>query len=390
MKKKVFALTTVFLSLFLSLLVLEVSVKLLRLVFQWDSKTPRMYDLSFPSDRLLPKRESLYSLQTTMDKYVTKGGVRNERILGDVDQTHAFGEKYIILDDSGLYYPRPDQSSRAYVTELEGGRIVYDVTYTIDEYGRRVTPHVEKENRDFFVALMGDSYVFGEGVENDETLPSYMAQQTQKTMFYNMGFHGYGPNSLLARALKKPEFFQGIIQSRGIGAYLFDPSDIARTIGTMSLISDWGRDLSEFTFEEQGPVFQGSFGQNYKNQIRFYKWFSELDTVQVLGLDWPMFYLPSHFEKVGDTIEALKNEFMRVTNARDFIVIIIREFDSSNRVYHKMMDHLDQRGINYLDYTQSDISQISQLPLYIDYEGHPRPHFYKIFSKILVNDLELE
>jgi len=325
-----------------------------------------------------------------MEAYISLERLENRNQKIDIDKSNAYAADYFIFDRTGLHSPRPDHQSRAIVKTAKDGKIVYDVTYTIDKHGRRVTPHANEQERDFFVALLGDSYVFGEGVEDSETLPSYMAKQTEKSQFYNMGFHGYGPNSLLARSLWSREFFQGIMQADGIGIYLFDSGDIPRTIGPMSLISRWGGDLSEFEFDGNIPIYLGSFKQNYQEQINFYKWFSDLDTVEVLGVDWPIFYLPSHFEKVGNTIEALKNEFINATDAQDFIVVVLREKQKSNWVHHKIMDQLDKRKIKYLDYTSFDVSKISRLPLYIDYEGHPRPLFYEILSKILVNDLGIK
>lgn len=387
-KKTIFALTTVCLSFVLSLIALELSVQLLGRIYAWESKTPQVYELSLFEKPLLPKRDSPYSLPTSIKDYTLTAKVKKHRVQGETKNREAYAEDYFIFEASGLHHPRPEHRSRAFVTAAESGEVVYDVHYTIDKYGRRVTPSPEGQQSDSFLALLGDSYVFGEGVEDNETLPAYIAKHAHKTKVYNMGFHGYAPNALLARSLVTPEFFQGISQEKGIGVYLFDSGDMARTIGSMGLISRWGGDLPEFEFGKQGPVYLGSFEQVYKTQIEFYQWVSKLETIQVLGIDWPTVYLPSHFEKVGTTIEALKDEFIKATNAQDFIVVLLREFENSNRLHHKIMDQLDKRKIKYLDYTQVDVSQISHLPLYIDYEGHPRPLFYKLLGRILVNDLE--
>ena len=69
------------------------------------------------------------------------------------------------------------------------GRMIYDVIYTIGDDGFRVTP-VDPGSGDQIV-FYGDSFTFGEGLKNNETLPYYFAQLTGRPV-KNYGFHAYG------------------------------------------------------------------------------------------------------------------------------------------------------------------------------------------------------
>ena len=83
-------------------------------------------------------------------------------------------------------------------------RVLYEVVYTTNGNGLRVAPHdlAEKgeeqrknsENAIFF----GDSFTYGEGLNDHETLPYlFEALSGGRYRVYNFGFHGYGPHQML-------------------------------------------------------------------------------------------------------------------------------------------------------------------------------------------------
>ena len=76
-----------------------------------------------------------------------------------------------------------------------GDRVIYDTDYTIGEDGFRVTPPAAStgDRINFF----GDSFTFGEGLGDRETLPYYLAELTGRPV-KNYGFQGYGVQQPLA------------------------------------------------------------------------------------------------------------------------------------------------------------------------------------------------
>jgi hypothetical protein len=79
------------------------------------------------------------------------------------------------------------------------GRLIYDVDYTIDDHLLRRTLSGSGGPS---VAFFGDSFVFGEGLADSETLPQAYADLTgRKARVFNFGFPGYGPQQML-RALE--------------------------------------------------------------------------------------------------------------------------------------------------------------------------------------------
>ncbi len=74
---------------------------------------------------------------------------------------------------------------------------VYDVIYSIDENGLRVTPDFEISADNPPVLFFGCSNTFGDGLDDHQTLP-YLVGSSLKSKVYNFAFVGYGPHQMLS------------------------------------------------------------------------------------------------------------------------------------------------------------------------------------------------
>ena len=91
----------------------------------------------------------------------------------------------------------PNKSKTVTSREYLGKRLIYDVTYTINDLGLRNSSSSELLHKDQCILFFGDSFTFGEGVNDFETLP-YIVQKLSKYPVYNFGFHGYGAHQMLS------------------------------------------------------------------------------------------------------------------------------------------------------------------------------------------------
>jgi hypothetical protein len=73
-----------------------------------------------------------------------------------------------------------------------------DIVYTIDEHGLRLTPSEDSSAATETIVFMGCSFTYGEGVEDDETLPAQVAARVPQAKVLNFGYSGYGPHQMLA------------------------------------------------------------------------------------------------------------------------------------------------------------------------------------------------
>jgi hypothetical protein len=92
------------------------------------------------------------------------------------------------------FAPLPSKVVQA-VRHDAAGRPIFDVTYTIDDHGlRRTVSNPDAPT----VAFFFDSGMFGEGIEDNATLPQQFADLMQgRYHVLNLGFIGYGPQTML-------------------------------------------------------------------------------------------------------------------------------------------------------------------------------------------------
>lgn len=107
------------------------------------------------------------------------------------------GEK-LTRDDDVLGYA-PSAGARRHVRAEVDGETLYEVDYTIGDDGLRVAPPTVETGASESILFFGGSYTFGEGVNDDETLPYRTGELLGgRVRPYNFAFFGYGPHHMLA------------------------------------------------------------------------------------------------------------------------------------------------------------------------------------------------
>jgi hypothetical protein len=78
------------------------------------------------------------------------------------------------------------------------GKLLYNAIITVDNNGLRICPTCQGKC-DSSVLFFGDSFTFGEGVNDTETMPYLVGLAlSKKYRVYNFGVHGYGPHQMLS------------------------------------------------------------------------------------------------------------------------------------------------------------------------------------------------
>jgi hypothetical protein len=97
----------------------------------------------------------------------------------------------------------PAKNARVSSIATLGHEKIYDVIYTTDQYGLRVSPHdLDKSpasaNNSENMVFFGCSCTFGEGVQDNETWPYLVEEKSGgKYKSYNFAMEGYGPHQML-------------------------------------------------------------------------------------------------------------------------------------------------------------------------------------------------
>jgi len=164
------------------------------------------------------------------------------------------------------YQLYPARAVRSWKTS--GNERLYDVVYTINEDGYRQTPgFTGDEKAEAPIVFYGGSMAFGEGVNDDETLPYFLAAETGWSRpVLNLGFSGYGPHQML-RSIELGKLRDLDYDFVAVAVYEGIP-DHARRAGGEAW---WDPVGPKYELNETGSVqYQGRFTNVPDNYIEVY------------------------------------------------------------------------------------------------------------------------
>jgi hypothetical protein len=148
---------------------------------------------------------------------------------------------------------RPEPDSKVDATATFDGKPVYRQTYTFDRDGARTTP-AGPPGGDVYLFL-GDSFMFGQGLKDEEALASQFARATGNTArVVNYGVPGNAPNHLV-RALESGLLDKWSGQPVKAVIVWIIPAQLARTTGDGS----WLYSSPRYELRDGQLVHTGSF-----------------------------------------------------------------------------------------------------------------------------------
>jgi hypothetical protein len=157
--------------------------------------------------------------------------------------------------DHALLGYGPAQGVRVTASKYVEDRLVYDVAYTIDAHGLRITPPAAG-GAGGSILFFGGSVTFGEGVNDEHAMPYIVAERgAGRYAVHNFAFHGYGPHQMLA-ALERGLVDQIVDQAPRYVVYQAIPAHVARSAG----LASWDRHGPSYELRPDGGVrFAGHF-----------------------------------------------------------------------------------------------------------------------------------
>jgi hypothetical protein len=113
--------------------------------------------------------------------------------------------------------------------EFLDGRLIGDVTYRIDASGLREIPGVV-QGRPYKVVFFGCSFMFGHGVQDDQTIPYYFLREARGTFEgFNFAGEGWGPHQMLREV--ETGFVRRVAGAPDLAIYEAIPDHLRRVAG---------------------------------------------------------------------------------------------------------------------------------------------------------------
>ena len=263
--------------------------------------------------------------------------------------------------------------------------IIYDVIYSIDEFHRRVTPVENPEERSKFLLFFGDSFTFGEGVADDETLPYYVAQSAIDYQPYNYGLSGYGPQQMLAK-LQSDDLSREVPETEGITIYVFIDGHVERALGSMYVYNAWGDQMPYYTLDWQDNlVRRGNFTTGRPLISALYSTLAQSEIAKYYNVNIPPRLADRHYSFAARVIAEARDVFKAKFNSDDFYVVI---YPDEGDYAEDIIPYFERLGLKYLNYDER-IKLSSEEGLSIAGDGHPTGKAHQMVAEWIVEDLAI-
>jgi hypothetical protein len=227
---------------------------------------------------------------------------------------------------------------------MADGDVIYDVKYSFDDLYRRIVPGQPEKDADKFVVFFGGSQTFGEGLNDEQTIPALAQQAAPSYRVYNYAYRGYGPHQML-RMIETNELKDQLKETNGIAFYQYFHFHVPRAVGSMGYISWAGAGAPYYRLNgEQELEYGGSFATGRWPESLLYWVLGKSAILKYYRVDLPT-KKPQHSDLVCLILKKSKDEFIDQFPGSRFVVII-----GMNNVADDPVEQcLRSRGIEYVD-----------------------------------------
>jgi ABC-type transport system involved in multi-copper enzyme maturation permease subunit len=253
------------------------------------------------------------------------------------------------------------------------GDSTYNSTLHSSPMGWRSTPFHSTKNKS--AVFLGCSYTFGEGVNDEQTLPWIIGENSDYNS-YNLAFLGYGPQqsllsikSLILPPAEKTKVF-----------YVYIDGHIQRINGNMMVVNSYGKNFPYPEIEGDSLVMYPSFEKKSPVLSPLYSALKDCQTMQYFNLDLPLIHTGRHFELCGKTIEELAKAVGRKYQSPLIVVIY-----PGSLKHQEVLTHVDKKLITVLDY--SSFCEKGNEKYFFKTDGHPNALLNKIIANRILKDI---
>lgn len=247
------------------------------------------------------------------------------------------------------------------------GKTVWDVRYSTDQFGRRTTIHPSGTAARYTAVFFGCSFLFGEGANDDQTIPSQFSLLRPEYRSVNYGVPGYGTQHMLA-LLESGRLPSEVNEPVKLGVYLYLPEiHEARVVGDMDVVNSFGTDFPYYHLPDGSTVARrSSFGIGRKWTTLGYNMLGKSSTIQLLGIRFPQ-RKAAHFQLTAALIKRSRELFEQQFPGACFLVVAY----PSNKQSPTATKLCRESGLAVCDLSKA--FDPSEKPYHHSGDGHPTP-----------------
>ena len=297
------------------------------------------------------------------------------------DETVDYSKKFIpnvLITDSPTDLV-PEIKSRSISLSSKSKQVLYDVKITTDSFARRVTPTPKNPQKN--IIFLGDSFVFGEGVNDNETFPYFLSLLRPDSAIYNIGAPGLGVNDFLYDLTQSNRLkYMGIPKRKTIVLYTFINDHISRFFCGLNCYQDGQSWRSRKPHFDDELNYKGSYSEDHSFKSEVFRFLAMSKLIKFLNLNWPIFYTNYHYDLFARAVLKLKNSCELKFNSQEFYFVFYPRNPSF--IYAKdLIPFLDKYHIQYFVFDNIDYSEVADGIDAIPLDLHPTPmaHFLSAY-----------
>ena len=281
------------------------------------------------------------------------------------------GKKTDNTKDEILGYGLVKNTSRT-VTSYYNDEVIYKATYTIDEKGLRISPPPRKPDAPA-ILFFGGSFTYGEGVNDDETMPYVTGILTDREYaIYNFAIHGHGAQHMLA------EIEHGIVDSAlthkpRFAIYQAIDHHVERLKGLLP----WLINGPHYSLNKDGEVVPSSISSPLEARLKGMKIGDKENEDRERDIQTFAGVLRKSKDLLAEKYPEIEFHVIFYEGEHsDLNQDIIKALETNGIATHKLSTIL-----------KDDIAIANKHPFTIEHDGHPAPLMHKTVADYVVHEI---
>jgi hypothetical protein len=251
----------------------------------------------------------------------------------------------------------------------------------IDDYGRRACTLNKQAKR--YALFLGCSVVFGDGVENKDTLPQLFQNAAPEYQAYNYGFSGEGPNGTFCR-FSHTDIRKEISQKNGICLFFYPVGWHEDRVRLHSNTVRYNENAPYYEYKNERLIYKGSLKKAQwflYDIIRLYLW---LPIPEKYRQVFPKCPTDKDYLLIADILCGIRAEYKKQFHSDNFYVVI---HPFSNEAYTRHAIEILQGK----DLTVIVLRAPKRKKEYVIsiHDAHPNAPANKLIAKALADRLRL-
>lgn len=303
------------------------------------------------------------------------------------NETVDYSKKFVpdILPFENQTSLRPNIKSISIAKSSKTQFELYKVNVTTDSFGRRKTPIFNSATKNLL--FFGDSFTFGEGVNDNETFPFFISLRRPLFAVYNYGVPGLGLNDILHQLENlKNKNFDDVKKQKTIVVYTYMNDHLARFFCTMDCYRDGKQWLLKKPMYDQHLKFLGNFEDENSLKSKIFKGLATSKLLQFLNINFPLRFSDEQFDLFVRAVLKVRSLSSERFNVEDFYFVFYPR-DTSLLYADKLIPLLEKNKIKYLIYNNIDFNELGNNIDSIPLDRHPTAMAQYLTAYLLDRDL---